>query len=149
MEVFPIAPASSRALWVIVAICVLLGAIVVALAYTAYSSRHSRVVLNADSIRLTGDFWGRTIPLARLDLANARAVDLDRTPELAPRRRTLGTGLPGYASGWFRLRDGDKALVYLTDRRKMAYVPTADGYTLLLSVENPDRFIEALRERAR
>lgn len=148
MEVFPIIPASSKALWFIVAGCVVLALIISALAFTAYSARHSRVVVNADSIRIAGDFWGRTIPLSRLDLTAARVVDLETASELAPRRRTFGTGLPGYASGWFRLRGGEKALVYLTDRRRIAYVPTAEGYALLLSVEDPAGLIDTLRQRA-
>ena len=58
--------------------------------------------------------------------------------------RTWGTGLPGYQSGWFRLRNGERALVYLTDRRKAVYVPTALGYSLLLSPDDPGAFLSAL-----
>jgi hypothetical protein len=83
-------------------------------------------------------------------LTRARAANLDEAPELRPRRRTFGTGLPGYASGWFRLRNGERALVYLTDRRRVAYLPTAEGYALPLSVAEPERLIDALaRARGR
>ena len=94
MESFPITPASSKALWILAVVCALMAAVLVVLAYTAYSSRHSRVEVHDDRLRLVGDFWGRTIPLDVLDLSAARVVDLDATPELYPRRRTLGTGLP-------------------------------------------------------
>jgi hypothetical protein len=56
----------------------------------------------------------------------------------------MGTGLPGYQAGWFRLRNGEKALVYLTDRRRAVYVPTTAGYDVLLSPEDPDGFLRAL-----
>ncbi len=94
-----------------------------------------------------GDFWGRAIPFSSLDGANARVIDLDQEPDYIPKRRTLGTGLPGYASGWFRLRNGDKALVYLTRRDPVVHMPTSEGYALLLSIEQPEKFLEALARR--
>jgi hypothetical protein len=124
---------------------VLLAAVLIALAYTAYSSRNSRVEIESDRIKLVGDFWGREIPVSLLNVSGARILDLIGNTEYSPKRRTFGTGLPGYASGWFRLRSGEKALVYLTKRRDVVYVPTFDGYSLLLSVEEPERFIETLQ----
>lgn len=147
MDVFPISPASAKPIWILGVVCVLIAVVLVALAYTAYSARHARVELDAERIRLVGDFWGRTIPLGLLDISGARRVDLDSEPDYAPKRRTLGTGLPGYASGWFRLRSGEKALVYLTRRRDVVYIPTSDGYALLLSVEDPERFMDTLKRR--
>lgn len=141
MGVFPISPASSKPLSILAVVCIVL----VALAYTAYSSRHSRVEIDTDQIRIIGDFWGRTIPFNLLNVSGARVLDLNSAPEYYPIRRTFGTGLPGYASGWFRLRGGEKALVYLTNRQRVAYIPTFAGYALLLSVEEPDRFLSALR----
>jgi len=44
-----------------------------------------------------------------LRTSEARRIDLAASPELQPRRRTLGTGLPGYQAGWFRLKGGEKA----------------------------------------
>lgn len=147
MEVFAISPASSKPLWLLAVICLLLAAILIALAYTAYSSQNSRVQVEADRIRIVGDFWGRAIPFAQLDGASARVINLDEEPGFAPKRRTLGTGLPGYASGWFRLHNGEKALVYVSRRDQVVHVPTSDGYSLLLSMEEPEKFLEALARR--
>ena len=147
MEVFAISPASSKPLWFLAVICLLLGAILIALAYTAYASQNSRVQIEADRIRIVGDFWGRAIPFAQLDGANARVIDLNEEPAYAPKRRTLGTGLPGYASGWFRLYNGEKALIYISRRDRVVYVPTSDGYALLLSLAEPEKFLEALARR--
>lgn len=57
----------------------------------------------------------------------------------------MGTGLPGYQSGWFRLANGERALLYLTDRSKAVHVPTTLGYSLLLSPDDPDAFLSALK----
>lgn len=145
MDIFAISPASPKPLWLLGIICILLAVILAALAYTAYSSRHSSVEIDSNRIKLVGDFWGREIPFKLLNISDARILDLTTTTEYAPKRRTFGTGLPGYASGWFRLRNGEKALVYLTKRDKVVYLPTSDGYSLLLSVEDPQRFIQTLQ----
>ena len=146
MEVFAISPASPKPLWFLAIICMILTVVLLALAYTAYSSRNSRVEIENDRIKLIGDFWGREIPLKLLNVTDARILDLAQNVEYSPKRRTLGTGMPGYASGWFRLRSGEKALVYLTRRHDVVYVPTSDGYSLLLSVEEPERFIGTLQQ---
>ena len=149
MDVFAITPASSKPLWFIAVAGVILAIVLIALAYTAYSSRNSRVEIGNDRIRLVGDLWGREIPFQLINIADARILDLHKKSDLAPRRRTFGTGLPGYASGWFKLRNGEKALVYLSRSTDVAYVPTTDGYSLLLSVENPHMFIDMLERRLR
>ena len=146
MDVFTISPASPKPLWMLIIICVILAVIFVALAYTAYSSRNSRIEVENDRIRLVGDFWGREIPFNQLNISSARILDLGGNSEYSPKRRTFGTGLPGYASGWFRLRSGEKALVYLTRRHDVVYMPTSAGYALLLSVEEPEKFIETLQQ---
>jgi hypothetical protein len=147
-EVFPIFPASAKPLWFLGVICVLLSGILFALAYTAYSARSSRVEVGEGQLRLRGDFWARSIPLHSLQIDRASVLDLGTSPDYAPRRRTLGTGLPGYASGWFRLRNGEKALVYLTRRDSVVYVPTSLGYSLLLSAEQPEALLASLRRQA-
>lgn len=149
MDVFAITPASSKPLWFIAVAGVILAIVLIALAYTAYSSRNSRVEIGNDRIRLVGDFWGREIPFQLINIADARILDLHKKSDLAPRRRTFGTGLPGYAAGWFKLRNGEKALVYLSRSTDVAYVPTTDGYSLLLSVDNPHMFIDTLERRLR
>jgi hypothetical protein len=72
-------------------------------------------------------------------------VDIEQERTLRPRGKTIGTAIPGYRSGWFRLANGEKALLYLTDSRRVVYVPTRAGYSLLLSVDRPAEFVERLR----
>lgn len=146
-QVFSIVPASAKPIWFLAAICILLSLVLVALAYTAYSARHSRVEVGNGQLRLVGDFWGRAVPVTSLRLESAAVLDLAASPEYIPRRRTFGTGIPGYASGWFRLRNGEKALAYLTRRDAVLYLPTSLGYSLLLSAERPQELLAALRSQ--
>ena len=149
VESFPIAPASSRSLWFFIPIALALLAAAATLAITALALRRARYEVSPAGLALRGDVYGRRlIAAADLDAASARIVDLDREPELALRWRTLGTGLPGYKAGWFRLRNGEKALVSLTDTRRVVYVPTSRGFALLLSPAQPDSFLAALRRVA-
>ncbi|MDD5459930.1 MAG: PH domain-containing protein [Phycisphaerae bacterium] len=55
--------------------------------------------------------------------------------------RTNGIGMPGYGEGWFRLKDWRKALLYVTDRRRVVVIPTTD-FLVLISVKNPQEFID-------
>jgi hypothetical protein len=73
-------------------------------------------------------------------------LNLNENTEYSLKRRTFGTGLSGYALGWFRLHNGEKALVYLTRRWDIVYLPSLDGYSFLISVEEPEEFIATLQE---
>lgn len=149
METFPIAPVPTRALWFFLPIGLLLIGVAVMLTLIALGQSRARYELSSDGLMLRGDIYGRK-PIATADLRGgaARMVDLDREPDLRPSLRTFGTALPGYRSGWFRLRNGDKALVSLTDPHHVVYVPTTQGFVLLLSPSHPDHFLEALRKVA-
>ncbi|HUF27716.1 MAG TPA: PH domain-containing protein [Gemmatimonadaceae bacterium] len=115
---------------------------------TLQGSRSSRFELSADGLRIRGDLYGRLIPIPQLRGGSARQIDLAAERELRPTVRTFGTAVGGYASGWFRLASGEKALLYVTDRRRVVYIPTTEGYSLLLSVQEPELFVSRLREIA-
>ncbi len=149
MQVFAIAPGGMRPLWVFLAAALLLAAIFALLAVSVMGSRWSRFEVSRQGLRIRGDYYGRQLPAATLRVTEGRRVDLNASTELRPRLKTWGTGLPGYQSGWFRLRNGEKALVYLTDRTKAVYVPTTAGYSLLLSPDDPDGFLAALKATGR
>lgn len=149
VEVFPIVPASSKPIWLLAGVCILLAVLFFALAHTAYSARHSRVEVGAGHLKLVGDFWARSIPIDSIRLEDAEIVDLTEASEYAPKRRTFGTAVPGYASGWFRLENGERALAYLTRRESVVYLPTSLGYSLLLSAERPQELVAVLRSRIR
>ena len=148
-QVFTIIPAGNGPLWFFGGLSVLLLGLVCLLAWIAYSSQYASFEISPDGLRLQGDLFGRRIAASALIVGEARAMDLTREPDYRPARRRLGTALPGYAAGWFRLRNKMKALVYLTDRTRVVYVPTQEGYVVLLSVADPERFVNALKDVVR
>ena len=145
---FDVAPASTGVTAALIAIIAFILAFALFFAWIALASARMSLVVEEGSLRLRAPFYGRSIPLERLDLASARVVDLDTVSGLRPRSRTNGIGMPGLGVGWFRLQDGTKALLAVTDRRKVLHLPTRDGFDLLASVKEPARLLEELRSRA-
>ena len=149
MEVFTIAAADTKMLWLIglipLGVLLLVGAI---LGASLNGARSSTFEVSSEGLRIRGAWYGRVIPAHHLVPGTARRVDLALSPELTPGRRTMGTGLPGYQAGWFRLRNGDSALLYLTDRSKAVYVQTTEGYGVMLSPSEPEKFLAALNRVA-
>lgn len=146
MNVFPIIPATVKVGWFIVLICAIMALVIALMIYVGFSARNSKVTVEADRIRLSGDLWGRSILFSKLDMSRAQILDITKDSPFRPRWRTCGTAMPGYASGWFRLRNKEKALLYVTRRDNVVYIPTTEGYSLLLSVQEPQRFLDALRQ---
>ena len=105
--------------------------------------RRSLVVTDRE-LQMRAGFYQKTIPLEHVRIDSAQQVSLFQRAEYAPRWRTNGIRLPGYRVGWFRLRTGDKALLYLTDPFQVTIVPTTLGFLLLLST---DALLPVLRDR--
>ncbi len=90
--------------------------------------------------------YSRSIPLADMQRERAVVINLEQLDEYRPVLRTNGVGLPGYRSGWFKLKNGEKALAFITSKKAVTYIPTNKGYCLLLSVSNPQEFIATLQK---
>ncbi|MFI5235096.1 MAG: PH domain-containing protein [Gemmatimonadales bacterium] len=140
--------AGFKGLWLLVPVGALLVVVFGLLGYTLWGSRHATFELSDQGLSFHGDVWGSRIPLADLRGGGARIIDLNAEPELRPMARTMGTALPGYQSGWFRLANGEKALLYLTARQRALYLPTTGKYVVLLSPQDPDRMLADLRRLA-
>jgi hypothetical protein len=142
-------PASSKVLLAIVPVLLIPVVMLVLFGYITYSCRHVRFVVDEQALHIRGDLYGRDIRLSSLKVEDAKIVDLDQDRQLHPTVRTNGAGLPGYRSGWFKLANGEKALLFMTDPRGVVYVPTSEGYSVLLSVADAEGFLAALRKHER
>jgi hypothetical protein len=143
---FAIAPAGAGPQVILGIIAAVLILVAAAVGRSALASRTARFEVSPSGLVLVGDWWGRELRREDLHTDQARVVDLREERDLQPVARTFGTGLPGYGSGWFRLRNGEKALVYLTNQRRAVVVPTRLGYTILLSPRDPEGLVSALRD---
>ena len=149
-ELFVIAPMTERATSLLLILPLLIVLLVIGvLGASVMGARSARFEVSPIGLRLRGDLYGRLIAAAALRTDEAKRIDFDASPDLRPRRRTMGTGLPGYRSGWFRLQNGESALVYLTDSTRAVYIPTSEGYSVLVTPSDPDAFLAAVRRLGR
>jgi hypothetical protein len=146
---FDLSPAPSRSkasiLELLIGPALLLPIALAALfGYLAYSTRHVTFEISPQGLRIRGDLFGRLIPMGSLRIEEAEILDLKKVKTHRPLLRTMGVGLPGYSSGWFRLSGSGKGLLFLSDPTRAVYLPTTNGYALLVSPDDPHAFLAAL-----
>ena len=149
-EVYPMIPAASKAMWACAAIGLLMLGIAGALGATAWAASHTLVRVSERGLSIEGaPFFGRSLAWHELDVAAAEIVSLGRSSSSSspyrPARRTLGTGLPGYSAGWFRLASGEKALAFVTRGDTAVRIPTRHGWVLLMTVERPEELLARIQ----
>jgi hypothetical protein len=123
------------------------GYVVLLLCYLAfYVPRHLSFQLTPQTLTIQGDaLYGRTISREDLNADRAVITPLDEADPYRPTLRLNGVGLPNYLSGWFSTSKEGKALVFARPARKAIAIPTKKRYCLLLSPEDPEQFLIALR----
>jgi hypothetical protein len=145
-RIFGIIPASSGPVIFIVAIAIVLVLVIGLLAFIGYSSRNVRFEVNDEGLRISRSIYGRFIPREEITAAEVKVIDLNIDSEYKPKRRTNGAGLPGYSEGWFKLENKEKALLFVTDRSRVVYIPTNKDYSLMLSVKETEEFAELIKQ---
>ena len=141
---FEITPPTSSAVAVLSLIAASLLVIALMSIWTAWSAVHGSIAITDRGLEVRVPIYGRTIPLSKLKLQGARVLGPDEASDLRAGTRSNGIGMPGYAAGWFKLASGGKALVCVTNG-PLLYIPTEEGYSLLLSVKHADVVLKQLR----
>ena len=145
-EVYPMIPAASKAMWTCAAIGLLMLGIAGALGAAAWAASHTLLRVSEHGLSIEGDpFFGRSLAWHELDAAAAQIVSLERGSPHRPAWRTLGTGLPGYSAGWFKLASSEKALAFVTRGDTAIRVPTRHGWVLLMTVERPEELLAQIQ----
>lgn len=112
-----------------------------------FSTRKTRFAISPKGLDITGGWVGQSLSWSELDTGNARIVQFSAEPGLKPKWKTVGLAMPGCCTGWFRLYDKSKALLFLTDKNEAVYVPTRKDYSVLLSSADNAKLLQALKER--
>jgi hypothetical protein len=149
-QVFDIAPYQGSTSSTVLALLIPIGFIVlvfgIIFAYFASTYTHVRFEVSSSGLRITGSVYGRQIPMEQLNVREARVININEEPGFALAWRTNAVGLPFYSAGWFKLKNGQKALAFITNRDEVAYIPTKCGYSVMLSVVHPENFVAALKQ---
>ncbi len=125
---------------------VIFGGIIILNGYVLYSSRRTMFTLSEQGLIVSNTIYGRSIAASELIPGEARVLDLTRNEEYRAKWRTNGVGLPDYSLGWFKLRNKENALMFVTDKHKVVYIPTRSGFSILLSTPSPEAFLKTLQE---
>jgi len=142
---FDITPASATPLIVISTIGIFFILLIGLFVYIGYSARNTKFEVTDQGLRINGGIYGRFIHQEEIIGENVKIIDLNADPEYKPRIRTNGIGLPGYSEGWFKLKNNEKALLFVTDRSNVVYIPTKQDYSVLLSVSDPEEFYQSIK----
>lgn len=117
----------------------------VLLALNAYSTNHITLRVTGDAIEYNSLLRKRSFAKSELKLGDVQKISISQKPELEPVRRKNGSDFAGLKEGWWVLRNGEKALVVLTDPQNAVYIPTTKGYVLLVSPTDANGFVAALK----
>jgi hypothetical protein len=146
-RVFPIIPPSSPAtFWVFTGSVIFFLLLAVFFGFLGYSARNTKFELTSEGLQIKGGVYRRFIPKSSLIREEAKILDLNAIEEFQTARRINGTSLPGYNEGWFKLKNGEKALLFVTDRSGVVYIPTKENYSVLLSTSRPEEFLTLMKE---
>jgi hypothetical protein len=109
------------------------------------SMRNTTISLTENELIIKSMFYGRKIPLENIMINGIKKINLEEDTEYNISIRTNGTSIPGFKSGWMRLKNGEKALTFITDKNNVVLIPVKD-YLLLFSMDNIDDFINKIKE---
>jgi len=132
-------------------LAIVVGLLVLCLAIhwvIARALRRHHVRVDGGGLEIATTFYTRKLEWSALQPQQARVIDLDEHPEWKPMLKTNGTGLPGFHSGWFRLRNRRKALLAMAGGPRVLYLPTTQGYDLILQPRQPQALLLRLQELA-
>ena len=144
-RVFDIIPASAGPYIFIWALSLILIAVIGLLIYVDYSSRDMYFILREDGLKISPRLYGRFIPRQDINTEGIRVLNLNKETDYQPKMRTNGAGLPGYSAGWFKLQNKEKALVFVTDKSSVVFIPTNKDYSVVLSVKEAEEFAELIK----
>jgi hypothetical protein len=145
--IIPAAPGAYTFLWIFgIVIGLILVGVIVMFALFGYQAGHAIFAVTSDGLRISPGLYSRFIPKAQIDTTGIRVINLNTETGYKPKWRTNGAGLPGYSAGWFKLQNNEKALLFVTDRSSVVYIPTTENYSIMLSVKDADEFVALIRD---
>ena len=108
------------------------------------ASKNTSISIKDNEVIINSFMYGRKIPIEDIFVNEMQRINLNDS-EYNIRTKRNGIDLPYFKSGWMRLRDQEKALVYITNTENVLLMPTKD-FVVLFSMEKIDEFINKLKE---
>jgi hypothetical protein len=105
---------------------------------------NTSITVAHDQLQIKSFIYGKTVPLSDIIGNEIAKVNLQENADYSIVLRTNGTSMPGFKSGWMKLKNGKKALVYITDQTNVALIPTTEDYVIMFSMNDVDALKEAV-----
>lgn len=138
----PLAPYS---IWMFYLIAILPGVLFGFFLFMGWSFNRVSLGVAAGKFELKGVFYGRTLSGDELKVADAKLVNIKTEEDLKPVKRMNGLAISQFVYGWFKLKNGEKALIAVSDREHVVYLPTTKGYSVMVSPKDPGAFLAQLK----
>lgn len=106
----------------------------------------STLVLTGDDLSLNVPWYARRVALSDIDTERVRLLGEAEAGNWQLKWRTNGIGFPGFQVGWFSSENREKVLAARTQGQAVL-IPTTKGFTMLVSLEDPQAFVDALHGR--
>lgn len=118
-----------------------------------YSQEHAAVhVTQGQSLTIKAGLGSPSLDWDEIDHDGIRPVKWREDSGLTPVSRDFGTGFPGFAAGWFTLKNGSKAFLIMvqaapegSDILIPVHEKEGDRYQIILSLQNPDGFLTYMK----
>jgi uncharacterized membrane protein len=110
------------------------------------AQKNTNISIVNNEVVIRSFMYGTKIPIEQILIHEVRAINLNEQSDFTISIRTNGIGLPNFKSGWMKLRNGKKALAFITNKERVLCMPTKD-YIVLFSMEKTDEFISALKRK--
>jgi hypothetical protein len=127
----------------VITILFLLGFIAVMIGATV-SLKRTNILIGNREIIIHSFPYGKKIPVENILVNEIKAINLNDDKEYGIMLRTNGISLPNFRSGWMKLKNGKKALAFVTGKEKVLLMPTKD-YVVLFSMEKIEEFIGEMK----
>lgn len=115
-------------------------------ALLVYLLTRNEVAIRDGKLHIKAGFFHQRVNVD--EIVQPRITNLGLEKDMLPLKRRNGLRLPGYQVGWFTLNNKTRAFVLLTTRNPVIYLPTKKGFSLLLSLKEPETFLEQLTSPA-
>jgi hypothetical protein len=112
---------------------------------TIFTTKNTSISIKDGEVIINSFLYGRKITIENILINEIKTINLNQDKEYSISVKTNGISLPNYKFGWMRLKNGKKALVYLTNEEKVLLMPTKD-FIILFSMEKTEEFINKIKE---
>ena len=112
---------------------------------TIFTTKNTSISIKDGEVVINSFLYGRKIPIENILINEIKIINLNQNEEYGISGRTNGISLPNYKSGWIRIKNGKRALIYLTNKEKVLLLPTKD-FVILFSMEKTEKFINRIKK---